>query len=236
MLNMLIVNNDMKYIKKLISYTLKYTDNIRLFDVATSGKEALIILLKNNIDIILLEPNLPDLDGVGLIKVIEQQRLEIYNKSIIILSNDRYTLRKINNSPVIYSYQAKDIDKESLLKNINKFVRDKRIMENIDSKIMRELKFLNYNIAHIGTIYLKECIKIDFLKYNGEAENINKQIYPLIAEKYNKSILLIKNNIIKATNYMYNECEIEKLIKYFGIDMDYKPTPKAVIKTVISKI
>lgn len=72
MLNMLIVNNDMKYIKKLISYTLKYTDNIRLFDVATSGKEALNILLKNNIDIILLEPNLPDLDGVGLIKVIEQ--------------------------------------------------------------------------------------------------------------------------------------------------------------------
>lgn len=57
-----------------------------------------------------------------------------------------------------------------------------------------------------------------------------------MSEKYKKPIFLIKNNIIKATDYMYNESEMTKIMKYFKFDVDCKPTPKNVIKTVISKI
>ena len=74
------------------------------------------------------------------------------------------------------------------------------------------------------------------MKYEGEAENLSKQIYPIIAKKYKKKVFSIKNNIIKATSYMYNECKIEILMKYFGYDIDYKPTPKTVIKAIVRKL
>lgn len=35
---------------------------------------------------------------------------------------------------------------------------------------------------------------------------------------------------------MYNECKIETLMKYFGYEIDYKPTPKIVIKAIIRKL
>lgn len=239
MINMLIVDDSMIYIKKVISLILKREECIRLLDIATNGLETLDILTKNKVDIILLDLKMPKMNGVELIKELEKQRSKVYEKSIIVITAEDLMLQEIVKSPLIYSYQLKPISQESLLKNINDIIKEKLLIkrdEDLDRKIISELQSLNYNLIHIGTKYLKECIKIDLIKYNGEAENLSKQIYPIIAKRYKKTIFSIKNNIIKATNYMYNECEIETLMNYFGYEIDYKPTPKIVIKAVIRKL
>lgn len=179
------------------------------------------------------------MNGINLIEKLERKKLKIYEKSIIVITAEDVMLQKIIKSPLIYSYQLKPIEQDNLLKDINDIVREKSLIEKnekLDKKIVSELKYLNYNLTHLGTQYLKECIKIDFLKYDGEAENLSKQIYPMIAKKYKKKVFSIKNNIIKATSYMYNECKIEILMKYFGYDIDYKPTPKTVIKAIVRKL
>lgn len=181
---MLIVDDSMNYIKKLISSILKKEECIRLLDIATNGLEALDILTKNKVDIILLDLKMPKMNGIGLIKELEKQKLKVYEKSIIVITAEDLMLQEIVKSPLIYSYQLKPISQESLLKNINDIIKEKLLIkrdEDIDRKIISELKSLNYNLTHIGTKYLKECIKIDLLKYNGEAENLSKQIYPIIA-------------------------------------------------------
>ena len=236
---MLIVDDQLNCIKNLISSILKNEEKIRLIDVATNGIEALNILNKNKIDIILLDLKMPKMNGVELIKKLEKQQNNIYEKSIIIITGEVSMLKEILRSPLVYSFQLKPTSQENLLKNLNDIITEKIVIkneENLDKKIIAELKYLNYNFAHIGTEYLKECIKIDFLQYNGEAENLNTQIYPILAKKHNKKIFSIKNNIINTTNYMYNECQIEKLMQYFGYKIDYKPTPKAIIKTIINKL
>lgn len=236
---MLIVDDQLNCIKNLISSILKNEEKIRLIDVATNGIEALNILNKNKIDIILLDLKMPKMNGVELIKKLEKQQNNIYEKSIIIITGEVSMLKEILRSPLVYSFHLKTTSQENLLKNLNDIITEKIVIkneENLDKKIIAELKYLNYNFAHIGTEYLKECIKIDFLQYNGEAENLNTQIYPILAKKHNKKIFSIKNNIIKATNYMYNECQIEKLMQYFRFETDYKPTPKTIIKTIINKL
>lgn len=239
MLNMLIIDDEISCIKKLISYIFKNEENVRLLDIASNGIEALEILDKNKADIILLDLKMSKMNGINLIEKLERQKLKIYEKSIIVITAEDVMLQKIIKSPLIYSYQLKPIEQDNLLKDINDIVREKSLIEKnekLDKKIVSELKYLNYNLTHLGTQYLKECIKIDFLKYEGEAENLSKQIYPIIAKKYKKKVFSIKNNIIKATSYMYNECKIEILMKYFGYDIDYKPTPKTVIKAIVRKL
>lgn len=101
-------------------------------------------------------------------------------------------------------------------------------------KIENELLYLGYNLSHVGTRYLVEIIE---LLYNDDtSENLEKNFYPIISEKYNKSINNIKNNIFNATNLMFTYCSNEKLLKYFGIVELIKPSPKLVMFTVLSKI
>ncbi len=66
--------------------------------------------------------------------------------------------------------------------------------------------------------------------------NLEKDIYPVIAHRFGKSVGNIKGNIVKATNNMYNECEMEYLLNYFNYGYDKKPTPKMVITTIINKL
>ncbi len=66
--------------------------------------------------------------------------------------------------------------------------------------------------------------------------NLEEDIYPIVARKYNKSMHNIKSNINKANDYMYKVCKKEILRKYFKFFDDTKPTVKNVIYTMLNKI
>lgn len=234
MLNMLIVENDLKYAKILISTILKNEENIRLIDIAVNETETLKILKENKIDIILLEFSSKEIDGIRILNTLVKNNNLEYTKSIIILVDNEKRINSIQ-SPLIYSYELKPVNPRKLLNEIDNIKKIKKI-NNLEEKIIKQLNFLGFNLAHNGTKYLRDCIMIDYNNYLGEAENLNKQIYPIVAKKNKTTVFNIKNNIIKANDYMYKQCEIKKLIEYFHFNEDKKPTPKIVIKTVLSKI
>ena len=196
---------------------------------------------------LLIEKNL---ENVNI--VIKKFWMEIYIKGIL---KTTYEISNFSNTQLIIA-NIKNLSKveievlkteysvilyEILIKNNKRVIKivyslDNLYYMNIDNKIYNELKKNNYNNIYIGTEYLKECIKLDYLQYSKEASNIQRQLYPLVAKKYKTSILNVKNNIIKATNLMYLNCDITKLKKYFNFVYDYKPTPKIVIKTIVNKL
>lgn len=81
---MLIIDDEISCIKKLISYIFKNEENVRLLDIASNGIEALEILDKNKADIILLDLKMSKMNGINLIEKLERQKLKIYEKSIIV--------------------------------------------------------------------------------------------------------------------------------------------------------
>jgi len=66
--------------------------------------------------------------------------------------------------------------------------------------------------------------------------NIEKYVYSKMGEKYKKNSKNIKNNVLKAIDYMFIETQWEKIRKYFLLQEEKKPTPKQIINTIIMRI
>lgn len=239
MVNILFVEDNFHYSKNLINKVMQENPEVRLFRIITNGKEALNILkdASSEIDIVLLDLKLPGNSGVDIIKDLEKNNYEKYKNSIIAISGEFTLLSQVMQSPYLYTYINKIVEFEQIIKIINELIEIKKSSKlSIEEKIKIELKKLKYNFSYIGTIYIYETILFLYSQSPNKKIKLEKQVYPILANKYNTTINNVKTNIINATNEMYYDCNVEILNKYLGIYYDEKPTPKEVISTIILNI
>jgi len=107
----------------------------------------------------------------------------------------------------------------------------------IETFIISELNDLKFNFTHLGSTYIMESIQI--LYYNNLENspfNLEKDVYSIVASKHHQSVQNIKSNICKSSNHMYAECTQDYLKTYFSFPVDLKPTPKLIIRTVLSNV
>lgn len=95
MLNMLIVDDNMIYVKMLISTILKREENIKLIDIANNGEEALKILKESPVDIILLDLIMPKLDGRKLLNILENTNSFKLRQSVIVITGDSSAIGEV---------------------------------------------------------------------------------------------------------------------------------------------
>lgn len=95
---------------------------------------------------------------------------------------------------------------------------------------------MRYNKSYKGTNYLIESIKLIIENENVDLSNLKKDVYSVIAKRNHTTVNNVKNNINKATEQMYYECNHKILKEYFSFSDDTKPTAKIVIFTIVSKV
>lgn len=105
----------------------------------------------------------------------------------------------------------------------------------LKQKIKNELEKLNYNLSYKGTKFLEDSIYLIYTS-DMEKDNLTKEIYPIIAKKYNTSIENVKCDIIQASNNSYYECPQKVMENYFGYQLISKPKTKDIIYAVIRKL
>lgn len=154
--------------------------------------------------------------------------LEKYSNIIMIIYSDKEKNEL---------YINKTDSPEEVLSKIMRFLDNNIIDYNLKLEIRNELKYLGYNPKYCGTKYLFESIYIllnnEQYNYN---DNLEKDIYPIIAKKHGKSVNTIKCNIINATDMMVCECEENKLLEYLGYYNFSKPGPKKIIESIIFRL
>lgn len=106
----------------------------------------------------------------------------------------------------------------------------------IVDKIQLELKKLRFKLSYNGTRFLIDCIYNAYLIKEKVNINLSKDIFPILAKKYNKSINTIHGDIKSSINSMYYDCDSTILKEYFNYYQIEKPKLKELIFTVISKI
>ena len=103
--------------------------------------------------------------------------------------------------------------------------------------IRKKLIDEDYNFANIGTLYILDAIEIicESNEYLKLLENLEKNVYVKIAQKYNKNEKTLKSDIIKATNKM-NEIKFLKNMNNKTKIISFKKTPKMIISDIVDKI
>lgn len=241
MVNVLIVDDNFDYSKNLINIIANENPKIRLYNICTDGKEVIDVITHQQeyIDIILLDLKLPNYSGIEILKYMENNKLNKYKDSIIVISGELDFLLKVRNNTYVHSFVSKTSGFDSIIKEINELVKIKDTEKNsIEYKVHEELEKLNFNFSYIGTQYLFETILILYNKYKNcfEMQKLEKNIYPIVAKKYKKTVNNIKTNIINVCDLMCYDCKDEVLKVYFGDTFSRKPTPKIIMITILNKL
>lgn len=149
---------------------------------------------------------------------------------------EKYTFLKINVTfyPFKSLYYYKGFERKKYMV-INKFESQ---YYNLDTKerIKNELKKLKYNFSYKGTQYLIETIYILSNIKDNSSYCLEKDIYPVVAKMYDKSVNNIKCNITNATDRMYYDCDEKELMIYLNQYQYSKPGTRKIISAVLSCI
>lgn len=235
MLKILVIEDNIMQCKQIVNYISKIDENIKLYNMAYTYKEATEIIKEQIADIILLDLNFQDNSGIEILTFIQENNIIKYRDSIIVISGEYSMLNNIKNSPFIYSCIYKPYTL-SHIKNkliaISNYINKEMIM----NKIANELKQLHYNFSYNGTKYLAETIFEIYCKGNYLVDNLTKDIYPIIAKRHCKSINTICGNIKQATKRMLLDCEEKIINEYFNYSYFIHPKLKEIIFTILNKI
>lgn len=226
MLNILIVGDDLKKCKEIINKISKL--NLKIYKIANSENETLKILKEDVIDIIIMYINEKEWE----IKLFN--KINIYKNLILISSNDELIefFKSLDYSNIIYNIKNLDDLKYNLQNTIYKM---KKLEKLINDKINLELEYLHFNFSHKGTTYLRESIYQIYIR-NNKKFNLTKDIYIVVAKKYDTSINNIKCDIFQACCNSYYECEEQVMKKYLNKSCIEKPTTKDFIEAILKRI
>lgn len=227
MINTLIVEDDINYAIYTINNVLSKINRIRVTNIATTISEAINIIKKESIDLILLDLNLPDATGIELINNIRSFNF-IKKPTIIIISSELPLIKKAKNEES-FSIINKIESSDYILKQIAQTIEEMqyyKIKENLNKDVLFYLSTLGYNFKRKGTMYIAEAILFIYKSNNLDLlDNLEKNVYKYVALKNKKSINNIKTNIIKATNLIPRN-------NFYQNDL----TPKIIISDIVLKL
>lgn len=228
MINIVIVGKDLKYCVNLMNFLNTQNTNIKVIAILKSISEFVKLNLKVKINILII-----DTENYKLSDIIKKENLLKY--TILIFNRQNYISTKTN----IFNYVYKDLNIYSNILNKIEYSQN-HLKSNykyiILSKIKKELKFLELKKYYLGIKYLIDSVYILYHFENYYNCNLEKDVYPIIAEKYKKSTNNIKSNINYAIHCIYKDCNTEKLLNYVGEYNLYECSPKKLILSILEKI
>lgn len=240
MVNILIADDNIYYAKILMDLINNSIKDIKIINIAIDGKETLDKLSNDdNIDICILDLKMPIINGIEVMHKLSNEKQIKYKNSIIVISGESEMISQIRDNDMVFDFISKMNSMSDIVEKLDKLVKykeEKKHIRQLKGEIMHELQELGYNFSHKGTLYLIDAIYLICTNKIKDDLNLKKNVYPTLAQKYNRPIHCIKSDIIKATDYMDNICELKKKKEYFSFNDNTKPTVKLVIYTILNKI
>lgn len=219
-MTILVISNNIKNISAISNFiNLNFNNNISIL-IANDMNSANSIINKYNINLIILESNIYNFNFY-------KEHLS-YIPVILFIDTNNY------NKKIFKDYENISLCNLSYLKKLLfNYISLTSSIESTKIEIINQLLKIGFNIKHNGTKYITASIII--YKFFFKTDKI-KDIYSIVAQKYNTTSNNVKSNILKSINYMYCETKFEKLKTYFSLEEDIKPTPKQIILTVLKNI
>lgn len=234
MLKLLIADDNLELAKNIFNKIIESNIKIKTVNISVDGKEVIEYLLKEHVDILLLDLQMPGTNGVNVLNKLNSIN---YNTKIIIITGDiqllslslkgNYIIDKIFMKPFVID------DLISYLKliynNTNREIYKKQIYKNI-TKILDKF---NFNKSSLGYKYLIDSIYV-CVENNRIIIPMEKELYKIVASKNNVENFKNIKWIIEKSILKMNQ-ETDKNILYSHFNNAY-PTPKSFIIEVYNEV
>lgn len=224
MINILIAD-DNEEIAMQTSQLLMMHKDIKVVDIAKNGKEALDFYFALHPDILIVDIDMPVINGVEVINYLCDYSKEEKSKCNIIVVSGHIRDIPLNSAAKVFRIIEKPFDINLLIKNIYdmyEFLNDSKK----ESQIEGILSKLQFDFSHIGTLYLSEAL---ITAYKSGIYTIDT-LYEKLAQKHNVSEKQVRWNIENAINYTHKHFGIKIFMNTFENYDGRKPTVSANIK------
>lgn len=163
MIKVLIVD-DQNLIREGLAMMLNLYDTISIVGEATNGKDAIKVLCRKEVDLILMDIRMPIMDGVEATKIIKEKHPEVKVLILTTFNEDEYIFEGLKNGAD--GYLLKDISSEELVKAIQTVYEGNILLQpdvakkmissidrkqtkqsNLDKDIFKKLTKKEYEIA-----------------------------------------------------------------------------------------
>ncbi|MFH6995086.1 response regulator [Flavobacterium sp. FlaQc-48] len=191
-INLLIADDHTMFLQGIASL-LEQEPEINIAGKAFNGIEALEIIKKENIDLIILDISMPEMDGIALSKILKKDFLNVKILVVSTHSNIMIISRLIRIG--VNGYLSKNAEKSELLKAIHTIVNG----ENYFSKETAEKHLLNSSKIEKQVSNLTEL------------SSREKEILVLIAYEYNTAEIAEKTFISLNTVNTHRKNLLSKL-------------------------
>lgn len=229
--------------------------HINYLGFCSNGIEAIEIIEKEKIDLLVIDVLLPGIDGFEVIRRIKNDPIK-YNVSRIVVTtpfvNDGfYALFNTYNLDLMI---AKPYDLDSLFMKLEHLTslnfKDNSLLEtggsndldDLETSLLNDITYLLHEMgipAHIkGYYYIRTGI-IEMFNSDGMNGRITKELYPLIAKKYSSTASRVERAIRHAIEVAWNRGNIDVIDSIFGYTVSAykaKPTNSEFISMLCDKL
>ncbi len=223
----LIYSNDLSFLKGLNNYI----SNIKNLEIQICTS---LSLLKENLEktsyiLVIIDTN----NNMEAINYKYLSNLQINNIVLLYDTLDNIDERVIEDKKFILKERRLE-NVKALLSYDTSDENDSFLVLYTKKRILNEIKGLKFEVTNIGVQYLIDCILL--IKCNDALYNLEKEIYPIVAKKYNVTSNKVKWNIYSCINTMSRNNSMERINRYLGFSYNRTPTPKVLIFTIVNKI
>ncbi len=226
-----------------------------IVDVCMNGMDALEVLEKDEVDVLILDLIMPYMDGIGVLEKLNELNLPQRPKIIILtafgqenitqkavqLGADYYILKPFN-LPVlgerVRQIANNKVKVESRGTVTNFTIASPSSPKNLEVEVTRVIHEIGVP-AHVkGYQYLRDAIMlvVGEINYLGA---VTKELYPTIAQKYDTTPSRVERAIRHAIELAWDRGDLDKINKFFGYTINGekgKPTNSEFIAIIADRL
>lgn len=225
----------------LVRDYLKTNSKAEFCGFALDGMSALNVICEKNPDVVLLDNVMPNLDGIGFMKHLNNMPLENKPKVVAVTVCPTHSFVSAMYNLNAEYIMSKDNDVKDIVERCVMVANDAENSESLtdnENLITSAVCAVGIPASLKGYPLLRTSIDIVIRNPNA-IHSITKKLYPTIAKKYNTTSSKVERNIRNAIEVAWDRGNKEAFNKIFGTALDFsksKPTNSEFIAMFADKL
>ena len=224
------LNDNYEFVETLFNNLQEYNENkYNIAKICTDSSNIIDYILKDIVDVILLDLNMPNVDGFEILDIIKKNNIK---SKVIVISGDtscilRLIKEKYNN--FVLKLFIKPFEVTELIEELNFLYNETNVViKNEDIEML--LNNFNFNKASVGYEYIKQCLTICIKKKYKYVPNMDL-LYDNLSKENNLGVSKsIKWDIYKTIDNMRKNTDKNILKQYFN----FIPSAKTFLNKILS--